>query len=54
MDKYLYTIRLEVEVEAYDESDAQEIIEDTFGVGEDGGVDITKLTIGKNVTKRSI
>lgn len=41
MKKYEYRVILKVEVEAFDESDAWEALQDTFGVGEQNGVTIT-------------
>lgn len=40
MNKFKYLVELEVEVEAYDQSDARDILEDVFGLGEDCGVTI--------------
>lgn len=41
MDKFKYQIKLVVEVEAFDESDAWEAIQDNFGIGESSGVTVT-------------
>jgi hypothetical protein len=41
MQTYTYTIKLEVEVEAFDESDAWDAVQDAFGVGEEMGVKVT-------------
>jgi hypothetical protein len=42
MEKYCYRITLEVEVDAFDESDAWDAVQDEFGTGEQMGVNITK------------
>lgn len=41
MKKYVYTIKLEVEVEAFDDSDAWDAVQDAFGVGATGAVTVT-------------
>jgi hypothetical protein len=41
MNTYTYTVTLEVEVDAYDESDAWEAVDDAFGVGDQMGVRVT-------------
>lgn len=41
MNTYRYTVKLEVEVEAFDASDAWEAVQDAFGVGEEMGVTVT-------------
>lgn len=38
--KYTYVVTLHVEVEAFDESDAWEAIQDNFGVGEATGLTV--------------
>lgn len=45
MNQYTFTVCLEVKVEAFDESDAKDILHDTFDPGAECGVEITKLTI---------
>lgn len=45
MNTYKFVLSVEVEVEAYDEHDAEDIVNDTFGPGEDCGVEVTKLEI---------
>lgn len=42
MDKFKYTVRLVVEVEAFDESDAWDAVQDAFGVGDTGAVSVTE------------
>ena len=41
MDKYEYTVQLKVEVEAFDDSDAWDAIQEAFGVGTTGAVTVT-------------
>lgn len=41
MDKFVYEVKLKVEVEAYDDSDAWEAVQDAFGIGEELGVTVT-------------
>lgn len=43
--RFKFRVILNVEVEAPDENDAQEMIYDTFGLGEDCGVDIKETEI---------
>lgn len=45
MKKFRYILAIEVEVEAFDEHDARDIVDDTFGPGEDCGVNITALAV---------
>jgi hypothetical protein len=40
MNEYRYTVELTVTVSAYDEDDAEELLNDTFGQGDDCGVKI--------------
>lgn len=40
MNKYKYEVRLTVEVEAFDESDAWEAVQDAFGLGENCGTTV--------------
>lgn len=42
MNKYTYKVELVVEVEAFDESDAWEALQDDFGVGEQMGMTIVE------------
>lgn len=44
MDKFKYTVRLTVEVEAFDESDAWDAIQEAFGIGETGAVTVSECT----------
>lgn len=41
MDKYEYTVKMVVEVEAFDEGDAWDAIQEAFGVGTTGAVTVT-------------
>jgi hypothetical protein len=41
MDKFKYQVKLIVEVEAFDESDAWDAVQDAFGIGEELGVTVT-------------
>lgn len=41
MEKYKWTVKLEVEIEAFDESDAWDAVQEAFGVGETGAVNVT-------------
>lgn len=41
MNKFKYQVKLTVVVEAFDESDAWEALQDAFGVGEELGVTVT-------------
>lgn len=41
METYKYTVKLTVEVEAFDESDAWDAVQDAFGIGEELGVKVT-------------
>ena len=41
METFNYTVTLSVQVEAYDESDAWDAVQDAFGVGDNMGVSVT-------------
>jgi len=41
MNTYKYTVKLTVEVEAFDESDAWDAVQEAFGIGETGAVTVT-------------
>lgn len=41
MDKFRYTVKLEIEIEAFDESDAWDAVQEAFGVGHTGAVVVT-------------
>lgn len=42
MNRYRYTVTLEVEVEAFDSGDAMEMLQDAFGLGENCGTQIVE------------
>lgn len=52
MDKYSYSIKLEVEVEAFDESDAWDAVQEAFGAGETGAVTVTSCTYKEIRTRK--
>ena len=41
MNTYKYKVILQVEVEAFDESDAWDAVQDAFGIGDQAGVVVT-------------
>ena len=41
METYKYKVTLEVEVEAFDDSDAFDAIQDEFGIGDQNGITVT-------------
>lgn len=45
MDTFKFVVELEVNVDAFEEVDAIEMIRDSFGLGEDCGVEIVSLKI---------
>lgn len=47
METYEFTLSVEVKVEAYSEEDAKDLVLDVFGPGNDCGVEVVKLIIGK-------
>lgn len=53
MNTYRYTIKLEVEVEAFDDSDAWDAVQDAFGVGEEMGVKVTDCEYKEKRAKRN-
>lgn len=42
MNKYTYIVKLQVSVDAFDESDAWEAVQDAFGTGDNMGVNVTE------------
>lgn len=46
MDKYKFSVELVVEVEAFDEFDAEEAVRDEFGLGTSGSVEVLESEIG--------
>jgi hypothetical protein len=47
MKDYEVEVKVQVKVTAYDENDAKELIDDTFGPGEDCGVTIVNTAVTK-------
>lgn len=45
MNTYTFTLEVKVEVEAYNEADAEDAVQDVFGRGEDCGITVTDLKI---------
>jgi hypothetical protein len=43
MDKYKFQVVLDVEVEAFDENDAEDVLRDIFGPGDDCGAMVTEF-----------
>lgn len=52
MDKFKYTVKIEVEIEAFDESDAWDAIQEAFGVGETGAVVVTECEYREKRAKK--
>lgn len=51
MNKYKYRVVVEVEVEAFDEGDAWEAVQDAFGLGDYCGTTVTDceyINLGKH------
>jgi len=42
MNTYRYRVVLEVEVPAFDQADAWEMLQDAFGIGENCGTNVTE------------
>ena len=53
MNMYKYTVTLEVFVEAFDESDAWDAIQDSFGTGPQGAVDVVSCEWEQSARKRN-
>lgn len=51
METYKFTLTVEVEVQAYSHEDAVDLVKDTFGPGEDCGVEVLDLKM-KDVWKK--
>ena len=47
MKTFRYDVSLVVEVEAFDEIDAEEAVRDTFGLGDQCGIEIIESEVGK-------
>jgi hypothetical protein len=45
MEEYTFLVKLEVSVKAYSETDATEMIDDEFGLGENCGFNIKSIDI---------
>jgi hypothetical protein len=45
MDTFKYRITLDVEVEAFDEGDAMDAVQDQFGLGNQNGVEVTSFEV---------
>lgn len=45
METYEFEVTLRVSVEAFDQSDAKELVEDVFGPGSDCGIEVTNFNI---------
>ncbi len=41
MEQFIYEVKLKVTVDAFDESDAWDAIQEAFGVGHTGAVEVT-------------
>lgn len=52
MDTYRYKVVLTVEVDAFDESDAWDVVQDEFGIGEQSGVTVTDCEYKEIRTKK--
>lgn len=45
MNKYLVSVVISVEVQAFDEGDALEAVEDCFGLGENGQCEVVEYSV---------
>ena len=45
METYRFALSVQVEVEAYSEEDARDMVQDVFGPGNDCGVEVKSLSI---------
>ena len=52
MNKFTYTVTLQVEVEAFDYSDAWDAVQDAFGTGDQLGVNITQCEFEEKVPRK--
>lgn len=52
METYKYEVVLEVEVDAFDESDAWDAVQEAFGVGHTGAVTVTDCEYKEKTKKR--
>jgi len=46
METYKFLLSVDVEVSAYSEEDAKDIVNDVFGPGNDCGIEVKQLSIG--------
>jgi len=53
MDTFRYTVKLEVEVEAFDDSDAWDAVQESFGVGATGAVVVTDCEYKEKRARKS-
>lgn len=47
MKDFRYSVNLVVEVEAFDEIDAEEAVRDAFGLGDQCGIEIVESEVGE-------
>lgn len=52
MNTYTYKVALVVEVEAFDESDAWDAVQDAFGIGDQAGVEVIKCEYAETKGKK--
>lgn len=52
MNTYKYTVKLTVEVEAFDDSDAWDAVQEAFGIGETGAVMVTDCEYKESRAKK--
>lgn len=52
MKKYTYEVVLQVEVEAFGESDAWDAVQDAFGIGDLAGVLVTECEYREKQSKK--
>lgn len=52
MNEYRYTVKLEVVVEAFDDGDAFDMIQESFGVGETGAVSVVECEYQEKRSKK--
>jgi hypothetical protein len=48
MKRYVYSVLLQVEVEAFSEADAQEAVQDCFGEGSNCGLNVLDFEVVDN------
>jgi hypothetical protein len=49
MNKYIVSVNLQVEVEAFGKADAFEAVEDVFGVGDSCGLNVVEFDVLESV-----